>query len=194
MKIGLAVLAMSAMFFGNANAQSTSWKEDAIHTTIGFSVKHLVISTVNGKFNDYSIKVLSDKPDFSDAKVEVKIKSKSVNTENTKRDDHLRSADFFDSDKYSEITFISKKMVMTGGNTFKLTGDFTMKGVTKSITLDGEFGGITTAWGVTKAGMSLTGVINRFEYGLSWSKLIEAGGMAVGENVKLIIDVELDKK
>jgi len=193
MKVVLSILAALAIVSGSATAQSTKWKEDASHTTIGFSVKHLVISTVTGKFNDYSISVLSDKPDFSDAKVEVKIKTKSINTENAKRDEHLRSADFFDAEKFGEITFISKKLVKTGNNTFKITGDLTMKGITKTVTLDAEFGGIATAWGTTKAGLSLSGVINRFDYGLSWNKVVEAGGMVVSDNVKLVIDVELDK-
>lgn len=193
MKVILSILVALVALSVGASAQATKWKEDPAHTTIGFSVKHLVITTVTGKFSEYSISVLSDKPDFSDAKVEVKIKAKSINTENSKRDDHLRSADFFDVEKFGEITFISKKLVKSGKNTFKITGDLTMKGVTKTVTLDAEFGGMATAWGTTKAGLSLSGAVNRFDYGLSWNKAIEAGGMVVSDNVKLVIDVELDK-
>lgn len=195
-KLTVAVLVAFGIFTSNASAQSTKWKEDAAHSTIGFSVKHLLISTVKGQFNNYSVSVLSDKPDFSDAKVTVKIKSETVNTDNKQRDEHLRSGDFFESAKFPEIIFISKKIEKTGKNTFKITGDFTMKGVTKTLTLTGEVGGILAKdpWGHTKAGITLSGEVNRFDYGLNWNKAIEAGGLVVSETVKLNIELELGKE
>ena len=195
-KMTVTVVTSIAIFFGTAGAQTTKWKEDAAHSTIGFSVKHLLISTVKGQFNDYSVSVLSDKPDFSDAKVTVKIKAQTINTDNKQRDEHLRSADFFEADKFPEIIFVSKKIEKTGKSTFKITGDFTMKGVTKTVTLNGEIGGILAKdpWGHTKAGLTLSGEINRFDYGLNWNKAIEAGGLVVSENVKLNIELELGKE
>jgi len=195
-KMTVIAVASFAFIVGYANAQTTKWKEDAAHSTIGFSVKHLLISTVKGQFNDYSVSVLSDKPDFSDAKVTVKIKSESINTDNKKRDEHLRSPDFFESDKFPEIIFVSKKIEKTGKSTFKITGDFTMKGVTKTVALTGELGGILAKdpWGHTKAGFTLSGEVNRFDYGLNWNKAIEAGGLVVSEKVKLNIELELGKE
>lgn len=195
-KMTVTALISFAIIIGTVSAQSTKWKEDAAHSTIGFSVKHLLISTVKGQFNDYSVSALSDKPDFSDAKVTVKIKAQTINTDNKQRDEHLRSADFFEADKFPEIIFVSKKIEKTGKSTFKITGDFTMKGVTKTVTLNGEIGGILAKdpWGHTKAGLTLTGDVNRFDYGLNWNKAIEAGGFVVSENVKLNIELELIKE
>jgi polyisoprenoid-binding protein YceI len=195
-KTAVAAIASFAILSGTLSAQTTKWKEDATHSTVGFSVKHLLISTVKGQFNDYSVSVLSDKPDFSDAKVTVKIKAQSVNTDNKQRDEHLRSADFFESEKFPEITFVSKKIEKTGKNTFKITGDFTMKGVTKTLALTGELGGILAKdpWGHTKAGLTLSGEVNRFDYGLNWNKAIEAGGLVVSDKVKLNIELELGKE
>ena len=195
-KMSVAAIVGFVIFSGNASAQTAKWKEDASHSTIGFSVKHLLISTAKGKFDDYSISILSDKSDFSDAKVTVKIKSQSVNTDNKQRDEHLRGGDFFETEKFPEITFISKKIEKTGKNTFKITGNFTMKGVTKTLVLNGELGGIIAKdpWGHTKAGLTLTGEVNRFEYGLNWNKAIEAGGLVVSETVKLNIELELVKE
>lgn len=195
-KMTVAIVAAFALFSGSAGAQTTKWKEDASHSSIGFSVKHLLVSNVKGQFNNYSVSVLSDKPDFSDAKVTVKIKAESINTDNKQRDEHLRSADFFETAKFPEITFISKKIEKTGKNTFKITGDFTMKGVTKTLTLNGELGGVLEKdpWGKTKAGLTLTGEVNRFDYGLNWNKAIEAGGFVVSETVKLNIELEIGKE
>lgn len=195
-KMTVAFVAVFALLSGSVSAQTTKWKEDVSHSSIGFSVKHLLVSNVKGQFNDYSVSVLSDKPDFSDAKVTVKIKAQSINTDNKQRDEHLRSADFFEAAKFPEIIFVSKKIEKTGKNTFKITGDFTMKGVTKTLTLNGELGGILEKdpWGKTKAGITLTGEVNRFDYGLNWNKAIEAGGFVVSETVKLNIELEISKE
>ncbi|MBI3259452.1 MAG: polyisoprenoid-binding protein [Ignavibacteriae bacterium] len=194
--MAVAFVAAFAVFSTNVNAQTTKWKEDASHSSIGFSVKHLLVSNVKGQFNEYSVSVLSDKSDFSDAKVTVKIKAQSINTDNKQRDEHLRSPDFFEANKFPEIIFVSKKIEKTGNNTFKITGDFTMKGVTKTLTLNGELGGILQKdpWGKTKAGITLIGEVNRFDYGLNWNKAIEAGGFVVSETVKLNIELEIGKE
>ena len=178
------------------NEEKTKWKEDATHSSIGFSIRHLLVSNVKGQFNDYSVSILSDEPDFSDAKVTVKIKVQSISTDNIQRDEHLRSADFFEAAKFPEIIFESKKIEKTGNSTFKITGDFTMKDVTKTITLNGELNGILEKdpWGNTRAGLTLTGEVNRFDYGLNWNAAIEAGGFVVSETVKLNIELEIIKE
>ena len=176
-------------------AQSTAWNQDASHSTVGFSVKHLVITSVSGSFKNYSVTVHSDKEDFSDAKIEVVIKTGSVYTDNEKRDEHLRSDDFFNSDKYTTMTFKGKSMKKVGKNKYKLTGDLNIRDITKTVTLDVEFGGrVKDPWGNTRAGFRIEGLINRFDYGLKWDKAIEAGGLVVGKEVRIICDVELVKQ
>jgi len=190
--LSIALLIVVSAF--TVNAQNTVWNLDPSHSEIGFKVKHLVISTVRGKFTEYTISVKSDKPDFSDAKIEFVAKTKSINTDNTDRDKHLRSADFFESDKYSDMKFVGKSIKKISGNKYKVTGDFTIKNVTKTITLDMEFGGVVKdPWGNTKAGFSLSGEINRFDYDLKWNTTIETGGLVVDKMVKIECDVELAK-
>lgn len=192
----LAKLAAAAVILvAGYSAQAGEWIQDAAHTTIGFNARHMVVTSVGGKFKDYSINVKSDKPDFSDAKIEVRIKVASITTENDMRDNHLRSDDFFAAAEFPEIVFVSTKMQNLGDNKYKVTGNLTIRGTTKLVTLDAEFGGtVKDPWGNTKAGFSLTGSVNRFDFGLKWNKAIEAGGLVVGENIKLICDVELQKK
>ncbi len=175
-------------------AQTARWELDASHSELGFRAKHLLIATTKGKFTDYKVNVLSDKPDFTDAKIEVIAKVKSIFTDNTDRDNHLRAGDFFDAEKFPELKFIGKSIKKVGGNKYKITGDLTIRNVTKTITLDMEFGGtVKDPWGNTKAGFRITGELNRFDYGLSWSKAIETGGLVVDKIVKLDIELELTK-
>lgn len=192
----LAMLAAAAVILtAGTPATAGDWKEDETHTTIGFVAKHLVVSNVSGKFKDYSVSVKSDKPDFSDAKIEVRIKAASISTENTMRDNHLRGDDFFAAEQFPDLVFVSTLMQHLGGNKYKVTGNLTIRGTTKKIVLDAEFGGIVKdPWGNTKAGFSLTGSLNRFDYGLKWNNAIEAGGLVVGETIKLACEVELVKK
>lgn len=195
MKFSLMLIALFLFTGSTVFAQSTKWTQDASHSTIGFAVKHLVISTAKGNFKDYTITAMSDKNDFSDAKVEVVIKTASIFTDNTDRDNHLRSDDFFNSDKYPQMVFKSKSIKKVGKNKYKLTGDLTIRDVTKTVTLDMEFGGqIQDPWGNTKAGVTITGEINRFDYGLKWSKSLEAGGLVVDNIVRIQCDVELAKQ
>ncbi|GAB1429934.1 YceI family protein [Ignavibacteria bacterium] len=195
MKTMASLAASAAILAGGYSATAGEWKEDASHSTIGFSAKHMVISNVNGKFNDYSINVKSDKPDFSDAKIDVRIKATSINTENDRRDNHLRNDDFFAADKFPEISFVSSSMKKLKGNKYKVTGNLTMRGITKQVTFDAELGGVVKdPWGNHRAGFTLTGSINRFDYGLKWNDMIEAGGLVVGETIKIACEVELLKK
>ncbi|HGY54992.1 MAG TPA: polyisoprenoid-binding protein [Caldithrix abyssi] len=177
-----------------ANAQQTRWVIDKAHTNILFTISHMVISDVSGQFHDYEAEILADKPDFSDLKINISIDVKSIDTDNAKRDDHLRSADFFDVAKYPEMTFISKTMKKTGDKTYQLTGDFTMHGITKEITLDVKYSGtITDPWGNTRAGFKLTGSLNRGDFGLKYNSVMDNGGLLIGEEVNIICNVEIVK-
>ena len=187
----IAVLIFGAM---SSNAQNTTWNFDRSHSSIKFSVSHMMVSEADGKFGDFSVKVASDKEDFSDATIDVSIKANSINTDDAKRDEHLRSADFFDVANHPNITFKSKSMKKTGNGTYKLSGDFTMRGVTKPITLDVKFGGTQKSpWGQTVAGFKITGNINRKDFGVSWSKLLDQGGAVVGDVVELVANIEITK-
>lgn len=180
----------------SAYAQTTKWGIDASHAKIGFSVSHFGISETEGKFTRFDGTVLSDKPDFSDAKISFTIDVSSINTEDTKRDEHLRSADFFDVAKYPSIVFTGRSFKSVGKNRYKLTGSITMHGVSKDITLDVLYRGTVPKdpFGNTKAGFKITGVIDRTKFGLTWNGVLAGGELLVGDNVNLDIDIELIKK
>jgi len=176
-----------------AQGPSAVWNVDKSHSSVGFSIDHMVISTVYGQFNDFTAVVKADKPDFSDVSVTFTIQVNSIDTKDQKRDGHLQSADFFDAQKFPTITFVGKKFVKVNGNQYKLTGDLTMHGVTKTVTLDSKFGVINDPYGNTRGAVQISGDLDRYEYDLKWNKAIEAGGVMVGQIVKLAINVELVK-
>jgi polyisoprenoid-binding protein YceI len=182
------------IFFSASFAQTTSWKFDQSHTQIKFTVKHLVISEVTGNFKKFDGLVTTEGDDFSTAKINFTAETNSIFTDNEKRDAHLKSDDFFNAEKFPQLTFVGKSMKKTGKNKFKLTGDLTIRDVTKSVTLDVVYNGSTNAWGSTRAGFKLSGTINRFDYNLKWNTLIESGGAVVSKEVKLTCDVELIKE
>jgi polyisoprenoid-binding protein YceI len=172
-----------------------TWKIDASHSEITFKVKHLVISTVSGKFNEFDATVEAEKDDFSDAQVSFSAKIDSISTGNEQRDGHLKSADFFDAAGHPELSFKSTALKQVSGSDYELTGDLTIRGTTKPVTLKAEFGGIQNDfYGNTVAGFELTGKINRQEFGLTWSAVTEAGGVVVSDEVKLAVNVELIKQ
>lgn len=172
-----------------------TWKIDASHSEITFKVKHLVISTVSGKFNEFDATVEAEKDDFSDAQVSFSAKIDSISTGNEQRDGHLKSADFFDAAGHPELTFKSTALKQVSGSDYELTGDLTIRGTTKPVTLKAEFGGIQNDfYGNTVAGFELTGKINRQDFGLTWSAVTEAGGVVVSDDVKLAVNVELIKQ
>ncbi len=172
-----------------------TWKIDASHSEITFKVKHLVISTVSGKFNEFDATVEAEKDDFSDAQVSFSAKIDSISTGNEQRDGHLKSADFFDAAGHPELTFKSTALKQIAGSDYELTGDLTIRGTTKPVTLKAEFGGIQNDfYGNTVAGFELTGKINRQDFGLTWSAVTEAGGVVVSDEVKLAVNVELIKQ
>lgn len=189
----IVLLLTAGIFATGLNAQ-TKWNFDPAHTVIEFEVSHMVITDVTGKFHSFQGEVTSKNEDFSDSKVSFQIDAASINTENEKRDGHLKSPDFFDVENHPKITFESKSMKKVSGNKYKLTGMFTMNGVSKEITLDAIFNGVARdPWGNTKAGFKVTGSIDREEYGLTWNTPLDNGNLLVGTEVTLICRVQLVK-
>lgn len=173
----------------------TKWVLDKSHSKVQFSVSHLVITDVVGQFKKYDVNVETNGDDFTNAKIEFTADVNSIDTENEARDKHLKSDDFFNAEKFPQIKFVGKKMEKVGDGKFKLIGDFTMRDVTKTITLDVLFRGIVKdPWGNTKAGFKVKGVINRFDYNLKWNNLMETGGAVVGKDVEITVDLELNKQ
>lgn len=193
----LTTLAVAAVLSLNANAQ-TNWNVDASHSKLGFAVTHMMVSETEGKFKIYEGKVSSEKADadFSNAKIDFSIEAASINTDDEKRDGHLKSPDFFDVAKYSKITF--KSTSMKPGKikgTYILIGDLTMHGVTKSVVLNaiGASRIVKDPYGMERYAFKITGSLNRKDYGLSWNAALEAGGLAVSEDVRLDINIEITK-
>lgn len=183
------------LVFAISTSAQTSWVFDKSHTTIGFSVTHLVISEVDGRFISFDGSVTTKSDDFEDSDIQFEIETKSINTDNERRDNHLRSDDFFNADKFPKIIFKSTSMKKVGENKFKLIGNLTMRDVTKPVELDVKLNGlISDPSGKTKAGFKIIGSLNRFDYGLKWNSLMEAGGAVVGKTISLNINVELVKK
>jgi polyisoprenoid-binding protein YceI len=166
---------------------------DKAHSSAVFSVKHMIISEVSGNFKDFSIVLKSDKNDFSDAVVEGTVQVASINTDNEYRDKHLKSDDFFNAEKFPEIKFKSTKFEKLGNNKYKITGDFTLRDVTKSVTFDAVLNGtLKTDKGLLSAWKATT-TINRFDYNLKWSKTVETGGLIVGQDVTITLNLEFNK-
>ena len=190
-KISILLLAAFAAI-GFASAQ-TDWKLDKVHSSITFTVKHMVISNVTGSFKDFAITMKSAKDDFSDATVQSIIKVGSLSTDNGMRDNHLKSDDFFNAEKYPEINFKSTSFEKLSDTKYKITGDLTIRDVTKNVTFDAVFNGtLKTNRGVLSAWKATT-TINRFDYNLKWNKTIESGGLIVGQDVTITLNLELNK-
>jgi polyisoprenoid-binding protein YceI len=186
----LAVAAPAA-----ALAQTSTWALDGSHAHASFTVRHLVISNVRGEFGKVSGTVSLDEKDLTKSSVQTTIEAASIDTGVADRDKHLRSPDFFDVEKFPTITFKSTKIEKAGQGKLKVTGDLTMKGVTKAVVLavDGPTAEIKDPWGKTRRGLSASATINRKDWGLTWSKTIEAGPV-VGDEVKIEIEAELIKQ
>jgi polyisoprenoid-binding protein YceI len=174
--------------------EKTKWTIDSSHSKIGFKVKHLMISNVPGTFREFEGQITTDGYDFTTALISVSINSASIDTEMADRDNHLKSADFFDAGNFPFITFNGKSLRDLGDDMYELKGDLVIKGVSKQIVLSLEFGGLMTdPWGNVKAGFSISGKLNRKDWGLNWNAALEAGGVLVGEEVKIQCDIELAK-
>lgn len=180
-----------ALVAGAAAYAQTSWNLDKSHSSIGFSVSHMVISETIGSFKDFTVNVVSKNADFDGAEVEFTAKVASINTDNEKRDGHLKSGDFFDAEKFPEITF--KGNLVKAGGKYQLKGKFTMKGVTKDVTFDVAYGGTLDTGRGVKAGFKLTGKINRQDYGVKWASKLQDGTLVAGDDVDIICKIELNK-
>jgi len=173
----------------------TTWNVDLAHSEIGFSVKHMMISTAKGTFDKFDAVIEANMDDLTDSKVEVTIDAASINTRNEDRDNHLRSADFFDVENNPNATFVATGAEKKGDNKYDVTGDLTMNGQTKPVTLDVTFEGISKdpMSGNTVAGVSGQTEINRKDFGLTWNAAVETGGVLVSEDVKIHFELELHK-
>ncbi|TND08995.1 MAG: hypothetical protein FD123_1849 [Bacteroidetes bacterium] len=188
----IATLLFAFAGIGIATAQN-NWSSDAAHSSVRFTITHMMIAKTAGQFNEYEVKVTSAKEDFSDAQVEMKIKTASINTGDENRDKHLQGADFFDAEKNPEITFKSSSFKKVKGNQYKVEGDLTMHGVTKKVTLDAVYGGTKKdPWGNTKAGFAIIGKINRSDFGMNYNADVE-GGKILDNMVDIFCDLELTK-
>jgi len=173
---------------------TTQWSLDPTHSELQFKVKHLMITTVTGSLKNFEATLTSAGDDFTDADISFKGDINSLDTGNTDRDTHLKSADFFDAEKFATIEFKSNA-VEKDGDDYIVNGDLTIKGETKPAKLTAEFGGIATdPWGNTKAGFTLSGKINRSDFGLTWNAALETGGVMVSEEVKILGELQFVKQ
>ncbi|MCC6475530.1 YceI family protein [bacterium] len=194
MKKFLLILSVVAVFA--AQAFAADWELDKAHSSVNFAVKHMMVSTVRGGFKDFDGTASFDPADLSTLSASFTAQSGSISTDNEKRDGHLKSADFFDTEKYPTVTFVSKKAVQTAPGKAHLTGDLTLRGVTKEVTFNVE--GFNQEWATPWGGKSIGGVatttINRQDFGVSWNKDLDQGGLVVGNNVDIEVQLEFGPK
>ncbi|MGC8486790.1 MAG: YceI family protein [Clostridia bacterium] len=172
-------------------ATESIWDVDAAHSSAEFSIRHMMITSVKGHFSSIAGTVTGDPDDLTTARVHLDIDLSTVDTRNTDRDNHLRSADFFDVEHFPTMTFESRSIERTGPSTYRVGGDLTIHGVTKPVTVDVTAEGQgKDPWGGTRAGFSGTTTINRKDFGLMWNVALEAGGVMVGDQVKVSVDLE----
>lgn len=183
-----------AVLVVSAQDKSNSWQVDKSHTKIGFTVQHLMISEVSGFFKDYDIEVMASKADFSDMKVKATIRVNSITTDNEKRDGHLMADEFFNAEKYPVISFNGYSTYKVDDKNFKITGDLTIRDVTKKVVFDAMYmGSVKSPWGQTVAVWKANTKINRTDYNLKWNAALETGGVVVGEEVSISLSLELTK-
>jgi len=175
------------------NDAPAKWSIDKAHSNVKFTVTHLVVSEVEGSFKLFDGSLEASKADYSDAKINFTVDVNSVNTDNDMRDKHLKGQDFFAADKFPAMKFESTSFTPAEGSKYKLAGNLTIKGVTKPVVFDVNYGGTANAMGKTKAGFKAKTSINRFDYNLKWDKATEAGGLVVSKDVELVVNVELNK-
>ena len=169
-----------------------NWQFDAGHTHIGFTGRHMMVATVRGQFEKFSGTVEFDEHDLTRSKADIEIEAASVNKHNVQRDEHFRSADFFDAEHYPSITFKSKRVVMHDEHHGQLTGDLTIRNITREVVLEGEYSGVSqTPWNTYSAGFSLRARVDRKDWGLNWNMVLAGGGLLASDEITLIIDLEL---
>ena len=177
-------------------AFATTWTIDPDHSNVGFKVRHLMVSNVKGNFDKHTATVEINDKDITKSKVEVSIDTNSINTNVQKRDEHLRSADFFDVAKYPTMTFVSKKVAKAGKDRLKVTGDLTLHGVTRQVVLDVDAISKESKdpWGNIRRGTTATTKIDRKDFGLIWNKGLETGGVLVGDEITITLEIEMIRK
>lgn len=169
----------------------STWKIDAAHTNLGFTVKHMMVSRVRGSFTRVEGIIDGEPTDLAASKVNFKVQMDSINTNNEDRDNHLRSGDFFDVEKFPTMDFVSTKIIEVSEDEFELAGDLTIKGVTKEVIFKAEFEGkAVDPWGQDVAGFTAEGSIDRKEFGLTWNQVLETGGFLVGDKINITIELE----
>lgn len=174
---------------------TTKWALDPTHSEIGFKVKHMMFTNVSGKFDKYDGSLTTEGDEFENAQIEFSADIASINTGNADRDNHLKSADFFNAEEFPKLTFKASSFIKKSGHNYQLTGDLSLHGQTKTVTLPVEFSGLMTdPWGNTKAALSISGSISRKDWGLNWNAALETGGVLVSDEVKLNIEVQLIKQ
>jgi len=174
---------------------TTKWVIDPTHSEIGFKIKHLMITNVSGKFQDFEAEVQTEGEDFATARISATIKTSSINTNNLQRDEHLRNSDFFEVEKHPEILFTSTAVERIDNDNFVLQGNLSLKGITRPVQFNVEYSGVTNdPWGGQRAGFIITGKINRSEFGLNFNAALETGGLVLGEEVKINSEVQLVKQ
>ncbi|MGI9191719.1 MAG: YceI family protein [Chitinophagaceae bacterium] len=187
------MFSLMTLFIALATQAQTAktWQVDPVHSAVKFSVSHLVISEVDGSFKKFQGSIKSAQADLQDAQIEFNIDVNSINTDNNMRDEHLKSADFFDAKQFPSMKFVSTSFKKKSGNNYILTGNMTIKGVTKKVSYNVVYGGIAKdGYGNTKAGFKVKGIINRFDYDLKWNALTEAGGATVGKDIDMTLNLE----
>lgn len=196
MKRTLFALAAAALFAPAIPAAAQTWEIDSTHSQSTFAVRHLMVATVRGEFGKTAGTVEFDGKNLSSIKVNATIDVNSISTREPKRDDHLRSPDFFDVAKFPTITFVSKRAEPAGEGKFKLVGDLTMRGVTKEVVLDvvGPTAPVKGSRGETRVGATATTTLNRKDFGVSWSRTLDGGGVVVSDEVQVTIDLALVQK
>ncbi|MGE3961160.1 MAG: YceI family protein [Dehalococcoidia bacterium] len=173
-------------------AATGTWTLDKQHTDVSFSVKHMMVATVKGHFADVDAEIEIDEVQPEASRVRATIAAGSLSTRNAERDGHLKSPDFFDVERFPAITFVSTSVRRVSAEAFRVTGDLTIRDVTRTVTLNGEFTGpVASPWGDRRAGFTLEGEIDREEFGLTWNVALETGGVLVGRTVKLLVDAEV---
>jgi polyisoprenoid-binding protein YceI len=176
--------------------KKTKWILDPVHSEIGFKVKHLMITNVKGEFKEFDASIYTTGENFMTSEIDFWLNPASIDTGDPKRDEHLRSADFFDVENHKQISFTGNTYEQVDGDgSYTLYGDLMIKGITKQIKLDVEFGGVMKdPWGNEKAGFTINGKINRKDWGLNWNATLEAGGVLVSDEIRISCEVELTKQ
>ncbi|MBM4170011.1 MAG: YceI family protein [Ignavibacteria bacterium] len=187
----LSILTIAMISFSSLVANTPEWKLDKGHSNVMFTVTHLVISEVMGRFNDFDVTLRTSKDDFSDAAVEAVVQVGSIDTDNERRDGHLKSDDFFNAESFPTMKFAATKFEKVGERSYKITGNLTIRDVTKSVTFDAvNLGTVKSEQMGTRTGWKATAKINRFDYSLKWNRAIEAGGLVVGQDVTITLNLQ----